>query len=234
MQQPPPMMTTMFPAPFPNTKITTEQIQKCLDENKKLILAILDNQNLGKLPECAHFQARLQQNLMYLAAIADAQPQAVAVPPQVPPHAVMQPGGHYTQHSQVGAQLPVFAEKVPLQFNPQQMQEQLHQQLLQQPQHTLQHQNPHPLQGHMGLRPATSINLQALHQAEATPSGSSRPPSAPGLGDISRGSAPGSSMEGRGGEKEAGAAAAKDAGSGNATANNAAGHASADVEPSAP
>eukprot|EP00850_Spirogloea_muscicola_P003304 SM000013S26473 [mRNA] locus=s13:489333:490568:- [translate_table: standard] len=47
-----------------------------LDENKQLILAILDNQNLGKLNECAQYQARLQQNLMYLAAIADAQPQA--------------------------------------------------------------------------------------------------------------------------------------------------------------
>ncbi|KAL2621811.1 hypothetical protein R1flu_002016 [Riccia fluitans] len=46
-----------------------------LDENKQLILAILDNQNLGKLQECATYQAKLQQNLMYLAAIADAQPQ---------------------------------------------------------------------------------------------------------------------------------------------------------------
>jgi hypothetical protein len=48
-----------------------------LDENKQLILAILDNQNLGKLNECATYQAKLQQNLMYLAAIADAQPQSV-------------------------------------------------------------------------------------------------------------------------------------------------------------
>ncbi|CAI9772945.1 unnamed protein product [Fraxinus pennsylvanica] len=38
---------------FPPTNITTEQIQKYLDENKKLILAILDNQNLGKLAELA-------------------------------------------------------------------------------------------------------------------------------------------------------------------------------------
>ncbi|CAI7841423.1 unnamed protein product, partial [Closterium sp. NIES-53] len=65
-------------SPYSGNVITTELIQKYLDENKQLILAILDNQNLGKLNECAQYQARLQQNLMYLAAIADAQPQ---VPP---------------------------------------------------------------------------------------------------------------------------------------------------------
>ncbi|GAQ81491.1 SSXT family protein [Klebsormidium nitens] len=70
-------------APFPASSITTELIQKYLDENKQLILAILDNQSLGKLTECAHYQARLQQNLMFLAAIADAQPQAPQpAPPQ--------------------------------------------------------------------------------------------------------------------------------------------------------
>jgi hypothetical protein len=37
----------------PAAGITTEQIQKYLDENKQLILAILENQNLGKLAECA-------------------------------------------------------------------------------------------------------------------------------------------------------------------------------------
>ncbi|KAH8965653.1 hypothetical protein BDL97_04G128000 [Sphagnum fallax] len=58
-----------------SSNITTELIQKYLDENKQLILAILDNQNLGKTNECATYQAKLQQNLMYLAAIADAQPQ---------------------------------------------------------------------------------------------------------------------------------------------------------------
>jgi hypothetical protein len=54
--------------------ITTELIQKYLDENQSLILAILENQNVGKLSDCATYQTRLQQNLMYLAAIADAQP----------------------------------------------------------------------------------------------------------------------------------------------------------------
>jgi len=54
--------------------VTTELIQKYLDENQQLILAILENQNVGKLVECAKYQAKLQENLMYLAAIADAQP----------------------------------------------------------------------------------------------------------------------------------------------------------------
>jgi hypothetical protein len=40
-------------ATYSGTAITTELIQKYLDENKQLILAILDNQNLGKLNECA-------------------------------------------------------------------------------------------------------------------------------------------------------------------------------------
>jgi len=52
--------------------ISTELIQKYLDENQNLILAILENQNVGRLAECARYQNRLQQNLMYLAAIADA------------------------------------------------------------------------------------------------------------------------------------------------------------------
>ncbi|XP_024370896.1 uncharacterized protein [Physcomitrium patens] len=80
-------------APYAGTSITTELIQKYLDENKQLILAILDNQNLGKLNECATYQAKLQQNLMYLAAIADAQPQVPAAQP-------MQPSQQYIQQQQ--------------------------------------------------------------------------------------------------------------------------------------
>ncbi|XP_022859463.1 GRF1-interacting factor 2-like [Olea europaea var. sylvestris] len=80
MQQPGQMFPVM--SSFPPASITTEQIQKYLDENKKLILAIIDNQNLGKLVECAQYQAQLQKNLMHLAAIADSQPQTPAMPPQ--------------------------------------------------------------------------------------------------------------------------------------------------------
>jgi hypothetical protein len=72
-----------------------------LDENKQLILAILDNQNLGKLNECATYQAKLQQNLMYLAAIADAQPQSVQNSSQAGPAPSMQPAQQYLQQQQL-------------------------------------------------------------------------------------------------------------------------------------
>ncbi|XP_038683356.1 GRF1-interacting factor 3-like isoform X2 [Tripterygium wilfordii] len=149
MQQSPQMMPVV--PSFPSTNITTEQIQKCLDENKRLILAILDNQNIGKLAECAQYQAQLQKNLMYLAAIADSQPPAQTLPPQQ--------GGFYMQHPQAlaMAQQPgFFPSNMPLQFNnplqtqdPQQL-HQLHQQAF---------------QGQMGMRPAGPNN--GMH-SEAT------------------------------------------------------------------
>ncbi|KAL8224935.1 hypothetical protein R6Q57_017492 [Mikania cordata] len=59
---------------FNNISVTTDHIQQYLDENKALILNILENQSTGKFSECAENQTRLQHNLMYLAAIADCQP----------------------------------------------------------------------------------------------------------------------------------------------------------------
>ncbi|KAK9266935.1 hypothetical protein L1049_027194 [Liquidambar formosana] len=53
------------------------------DENNALILKILKNQNSGELGECAENQAKLQQNLMYLAAIADCQPQPTSMHAQL-------------------------------------------------------------------------------------------------------------------------------------------------------
>ncbi|KAG6786912.1 hypothetical protein POTOM_008532 [Populus tomentosa] len=180
MQQPPQMIPMM--ASFPPTNITTEQIQGVyLDENKRLILAIWDNQNLGKLAECAQckwgcflfrklekkglmtyglvlksnldkgsawlllyrYQTQLQKNLMYLAAIADAQPQTPAMP-QMAPHPAMQQGTYYIQHPQAAAmaqQPGIFPPKMPLQFNA------VHQ--MQDPQ--LLHQQA--MQGQMGIRP---------------------------------------------------------------------------------
>ncbi|MCH95653.1 GRF1-interacting factor 3, partial [Trifolium medium] len=38
------------------------------------------------------YQAQLQKNLMYLAAMPDAQPQTPALPPQMAPHPSMQQG----------------------------------------------------------------------------------------------------------------------------------------------
>ncbi|KQK13366.1 GRF1-interacting factor 1 [Brachypodium distachyon] len=77
------------------TTVTTDIIQQYLDENKQLILAILDNQNNGKVEECARNQAKLQQNLMYLAAIADSQPPQTASLSQYPSNLMMQSGPRY-------------------------------------------------------------------------------------------------------------------------------------------
>mmetsp|Transcript_47173 Transcript_47173/g.75528 ORF Transcript_47173/g.75528 Transcript_47173/m.75528 type:complete len:95 (-) Transcript_47173:129-413(-) len=68
----------------PVITVTTELIQKYLDENQNLITAILESQNVGKLQDCMQYQAKLQHNLMYLAAIADATP-VQAPPPAAPP-----------------------------------------------------------------------------------------------------------------------------------------------------
>ncbi|KVI04609.1 SSXT-like protein [Cynara cardunculus var. scolymus] len=93
-QQTPQPPTLNSGTSFSPNAITTEQIQKCLDDNKNLILAILENQNLGKFQECAQYQAILQKNLMYLAAIADAQPPTTqsqpSIPSQMPPNSMPQ------------------------------------------------------------------------------------------------------------------------------------------------
>ncbi|XP_072979531.1 GRF-interacting factor 1-like [Typha angustifolia] len=82
------------------TTVTTDLIQQYLDENKQLILAILDNQNTGKVEECARNQAKLQHNLMYLAAIADSQPPHASNMVQYPSNIAMQSGPRYMQPPQ--------------------------------------------------------------------------------------------------------------------------------------
>ncbi|XP_065627812.1 uncharacterized protein LOC112035658 isoform X1 [Quercus suber] len=52
-QQSPDMLNNGAPSILANTNITIEQIQKYLDENIDLILAIMENQNVGKFVECA-------------------------------------------------------------------------------------------------------------------------------------------------------------------------------------
>lgn len=120
----------------PPTALTAEQIQRYLDENKQLILAILDNQNLGRLNECAMYQAQLQKNLLYLAAIADAQPSSTATAPQMMPSqgspVPPQISNQYMQQQNFN-----MAPRSPIQFSPQQAQ-------------------PHMMmqfQGQMGMRP---------------------------------------------------------------------------------
>ncbi|CAL5343096.1 unnamed protein product [Camellia sinensis] len=83
MQQHLMQMQPMMADYQPNT-VTTNHIQQYLDENKSLILKIVESQNSGKLNECAENQARLQKNLMYLAAIADSQPQPHTMHSQFP------------------------------------------------------------------------------------------------------------------------------------------------------
>eukprot|EP00252_Welwitschia_mirabilis_P022837 TRINITY_DN6293_c0_g1_i1.p1 TRINITY_DN6293_c0_g1~~TRINITY_DN6293_c0_g1_i1.p1 ORF type:complete len:251 (-),score=76.79 TRINITY_DN6293_c0_g1_i1:402-1154(-) len=164
MQQHPMQGHPMIPA-FATANITTEHIQKYLDENKQLILAILDNQNLGKLNECAQYQAKLQQNLMYLAAIADSQPQPPAAHSQMAPSASMQPSAHYMQHQQAQVAQSVMAGRLPLQYAPQQMpQEHQHQSQQQLQQQQLQHhQHQQALQHQLGMSAGGSNGLQMLH-----------------------------------------------------------------------
>ncbi|KAB2052469.1 hypothetical protein ERO13_A12G115700v2 [Gossypium hirsutum] len=176
----PPQMIPVMPS-YPPTNITTEQIQKYLDENKKLILAILDNQNLGKLAECAQYQAQLQKNLMYLAAIADAQPQSMpTMPPQMAPHPAIPTGGYFMQHPQAAAmaqQPGMYPQKVPLQFNnPHQMQD---------PQHLLHQQHQQAMQGQMGIRPGGPNNGMHPMHSEASLGGgcSAGPPQSSGPSD---------------------------------------------------
>ncbi|XP_043716187.1 GRF1-interacting factor 2-like isoform X2 [Telopea speciosissima] len=217
-------MLPMIPS-FPPRNITTEQIQKFLDENKKLILAILDNQNLGKLAECAQYQAQLQKNLMYLAAIADAQPQAASMPPQMAPQPVMQQGGQsgqYMQYSQaaMARQPGVFSPRNPLQFNPQQIQEyqqqlQLHQQ---------------SMQGHMGMRSGANNGMLAMHNETILGGGSgASQPSSVGRSEFMHsggGGASSGSLDVRGESKHD----VLEVGSGDGQGNLAAGHGTADEE----
>ncbi|MFS7929748.1 putative transcription factor SSXT family [Helianthus anomalus] len=116
------------------------RFKQCLEDNKNLIMAILECQKLGRFQECAQYQAVLQKNLMYLAAIADAQPPTpqtpnpsqasfsffsvvMQTPPNPIPQAMQQPGG--------GQKLPFHVNSVYTQDQQQQQQQQL---LLQQQQ----------------------------------------------------------------------------------------------------
>ncbi|XP_022763263.1 GRF1-interacting factor 2-like [Durio zibethinus] len=155
MQQPPQLMN-----------ITTEQIQKTLDENKELIMAILENQNQGKFAESASFQAQLQQNLMYLAKIADAQPQA-STSSQIPPQSAVQQE-QYVQSAQaeMAKHHPGFlSSKLPSPLNDQQQQPQqpiyLQQQQLDQPQVIL--RSVAPSGNYQGVQTGLGNNFMNIH-----------------------------------------------------------------------
>lgn len=105
MQQHLMQMQPMMAAYYSNN-VTTDHIQQYLDENKSLILKIVESQNSGKLNECAENQARLQRNLMYLAAIADSQPQPATMHSQYPQSSMMQSGAQYLQQQQQQSMTP--------------------------------------------------------------------------------------------------------------------------------
>ena len=155
------------------------------------------------------YQAQLQKNLMYLAAIADAQPQAPTMPPQVTlgmtlllliphiahillmrikhlqmaPHPALQQGGYFMQHPQAAAmaqQAGIFPQKLPMQFNnPHQIQD---------PQQQLHQQHQQAIQGQMAMRAGGANNgLHPMH-TEATLGGGSSGPSIGGPNDVRGGS----------------------------------------------
>lgn len=160
-QQPQPPILNSAP-PLPLSAITTEQIQKFLDENKNLILAILENQNLGKLSECAQYQAMLQKNLMYLAAIADAQPQQSAAASQAPSTPQL---GNQMQQTQAALQQQqgVAVSKLPFQLNALPSQEQQQQ--------MLQFQQQQQFQGQYGFGPTANNAMRQLMQPGLSSSG---------------------------------------------------------------
>ncbi|GFY81561.1 GRF1-interacting factor 3 [Actinidia rufa] len=150
------------------------------------------------------YQVQLQKNLMYLAAIADAQPQTPTMPAQMAPHPAMQPAGFYMQHPQAAAmaqQPGIFPHKMPLQFNnPHQLQEHLQQQQMYQ-----HHQQA--IQGQMGMRPGgTNNGMQPQHNEAALGGGSSgvAAPSA-GQGDVRGGLKQDASGAGTDGQGSSGA-----------------------------
>ncbi|KAK8589530.1 hypothetical protein V6N12_023924 [Hibiscus sabdariffa] len=174
MQQHLMQMQPMMAAYYPNN-VTTDHIQQYLDENKSLILKIVESQNSGKLSECAENQARLQRNLMYLAAIADSQPQPSTVHAQFPSGGIMQPGGgHYMQHQQAQqmTQQSLMAARSSMLY-------------AQQPFSALQQQQA--LQGQLGMSSGGSTGLHML-QTESSTAGGSGALAAGGFPDFGRGS----------------------------------------------
>ncbi|XP_018437507.1 GRF1-interacting factor 1 isoform X1 [Raphanus sativus] len=181
-----PMMAGYYPS-----NVTSDHIQQYLDENKSLILKIVESQNSGKLSECAENQARLQRNLMYLAAIADSQPQ----PPSMHSQQYGSGGGglvqgeggsHYlqqqqaTQHQQQMTQQSLMAARTSSMMYAQQQQ--------QQPYATLQHHQLHHSQ--LGMSSTSGGGSSGLHLLQGE---------AGGFHEFGRGKLEMGSGEGRGG-----------------------------------
>ncbi|CAL1604341.1 unnamed protein product [Knipowitschia caucasica] len=57
-------------------KVSQETIQQLLDENDQLVRCITEYMQKGRAVECVQYQQILHRNLVYLATIADASPEA--------------------------------------------------------------------------------------------------------------------------------------------------------------
>ncbi|RVW53515.1 GRF1-interacting factor 1 [Vitis vinifera] len=139
MQQHLMQMQPMMAGSHNLSSITTDHIQQYLDENKSLILKILESQNSGKLSECAD---KTSAKPYVPCCIADCQPQPPSLqaqreqsggspcgltnelvhppPPYIiilfSPNMVMQPGVNYMQHQQSQQMMPqsLMAARAPM------------------------------------------------------------------------------------------------------------------------
>ncbi|CAL9178058.1 GRF-interacting factor 1-like isoform X2 [Musa acuminata AAA Group] len=174
MQQHLMQMQPMMAAYASPNQVTTDIIQQYLDENKQLILAILDNQNAGKADECAENQAKLQRNLMYLAAIADSQQQVPTIA-QFPPSTVMQSAPRHVQYQQAQQMTPqsLMAARSSMLY-------------AQSPISALQQQQQAALHTQLGVSPGGNSGFNMLH-GEASVGGNG-PPAAGVFSDFGRSS----------------------------------------------
>ncbi|KAH3762797.1 hypothetical protein Pelo_5339 [Pelomyxa schiedti] len=51
--------------------LSVEYARELLEQNKLLILAVYENQNLGKYDQCAKYMQKVQQNLLLLTSAVD-------------------------------------------------------------------------------------------------------------------------------------------------------------------
>jgi len=54
-------------------RLSADMVQRILDENQQLILAVIENQQTSNMHECAQYLENLKRNLMMLAAVGDVQ-----------------------------------------------------------------------------------------------------------------------------------------------------------------
>ncbi|MED6210029.1 hypothetical protein PIB30_060212 [Stylosanthes scabra] len=132
----------------PLSTLSTEMIQKYLEENKELIMATMDGQNQGKFVEVSQYLAKLQHNLTYLAKLADAapQPQLQSLPQlqlqpqmhsQVQGQGIMQHPHQYHKAMSEQQQHDLSTSKLGFQINEQQQQHKIPTFFQQQQQHQL-------------------------------------------------------------------------------------------------